>query len=112
MTPEEYCECLMDKLWDEGFFENVLTTRGLLAKSVLKLLKIIKRHTGKVFLSNGDFNDCLQEATEEYIDEALFKYSEMGLLTIKVAANGNMEYYKNVPCIKQLGHILNPNPNV
>lgn len=100
MTPEQYCNCFMSKLWSEKFFETTLTTKQLLAEKVLDRLKIIQKFTGVVYLTEEDLENCLRKATEAYINQALIKFSEKGLLTVWINENGTIKYRKNILCLK------------
>jgi hypothetical protein len=104
MTPHEFTEDLMDELWADGYFERAVVSRKLLSEAVLA--RSIHNHAcdGTCQISDEELDQCILKATEAFVDEAIMKFSEMGLITMQVEADGTVTYLKNLCRARQLGY--------
>lgn len=105
MTPIEYTHDLMKCLREDGFFEANMVEEKHLAIHVKEQSEWNLRYRGTECLTKKDISRCLQAAAVDYIDAALTKFSELGLLTVLVQPDGSLMYEKDIDRAKELGYL-------
>ena len=105
MTPNEFTQNLMKSLREDGFFEANMVEEKHFAEHVKERSEWNLKYRGTECLTKNDISQCLKAAIVDYIDAALTKFSELGLIRVLVESDGSLTYEKNMDRAKELGYL-------
>lgn len=105
MSPTEFTNDFLKHLREDGFFEANMFDEKHLEIHVKEQSEWNLKYRGTERLTDEDILQCLKAAAADYVDEAIAKFSELGLLRILVQKDGSFLYEKDIDRARELGYI-------